>query len=414
MYSSTGVSVTDLWRILFSMDILFYRYNSIFEPDCIKAFESFGINVVEEHSEIHSKNTSQGDAAGIVAEHIIKQNETGNPFLFVFSINFYPGISMMCEKLGVIYACWSVDCPVLELFSVAIKNRCNRIFLFDQAQYERMHRYNPDCIFYLPLGTNTERLTSVIDTITDEDRAKYSADISFVGSLYNEKSPLRNMKLDDRTRGYIDGIIRSQLMIYGCNFIEDALTEEVVKILKGGELSFDNAATVEPIDRFVAAHSYIGYQLAVEERRESLNMLARDFKVDLYTLSDTSELKNVRVKGSAKTLTEMPKIFNLSKINLNITMRPIQTGLPLRIFDVLGSGGFLLTNYQAEIPSIYEIGEDLEVYTSMEELHDKCAYYLEHEEERKRIALNGYKKTCQFHKVSDRMKTMIEYMLGDK
>ena len=43
-----------------------------------------------------------------------------------------------------------------------------------------------------------------------------------------------------------------------------------------------------------------------------------------------------------------------------------------------------MTNYQAELPELFEIGVDLEAYGSMEELVDKCAYYLSHEEERKK------------------------------
>ena len=91
----------------------------------------------------------------------------------------------------------------------------------------------------------------------------------------------------------------------------------------------------------------------------------------------------------------MPKIFNLSKINLNMTMRPIETGLPLRIFDILSSGGFCMTNFQEELLDMFTIGEDIEADSSSPELIDKCGYYLEHEEERKQIAINGQKKVFE-------------------
>ncbi|MCR4806605.1 MAG: DUF3880 domain-containing protein [Lachnospiraceae bacterium] len=126
--------------------------------------------------------------------------------------------------------------------------------------------------------------------------------------------------------------------------------------------------------------------------------------------SDTSESRNNRPKFNGpinstnagpsgkpglyvhpgvNTLTEMPKIFNLSRINLNMTMRPIEKGLPLRCFDILGCGGFLMTNYQEELDDMFVIGRDLEAYSSLEELIDKCAYYLTHEEERAAIARRG-------------------------
>ncbi len=394
------------------MRIYFYRYNSIFEPDCIDVFRKFGIDVFEEKVEITKKDLTQAERIDLVVKRLIDAADAGDPFMFVFSINFYPAISDVCNKFHIFYACWSVDCPVTELFAKQIKNEYNRVFLFDRAQYDRIVKHNPQGVFYLPLGTNVERLDKTIATIGSEDRRSYSADISFVGSLYSEKNHLKNMKLTDKTRGYIDGLEAAQMNVYGYNFIEEALTDEVVREIKGSDLSDYKETMVEPIDFYTAAHSYIGFELAERERIKTLNMLSRDFSVDLYTRSDTTLLPKVHFKGAANSLTEMPKIFNLSKINLNITMRPIQTGLPLRIFDVCGSGGFLMTNYQSEIPEIYEPGVDIETYSSLDELHEKCAYYLAHEEERQKIAKNGYEKTKAKHTVEIRMHDMIAKMLG--
>ncbi|MCQ2520310.1 MAG: DUF3880 domain-containing protein [Lachnospiraceae bacterium] len=393
------------------MRVLVYRYNSIFEPDCIETFKEFGLDVVEEKAEMTDKKIPHSKIVEMVAEYILKARDEGDPYLFVFSINFFPAISDVCEKLNTIYACWSVDCPVPELYSKSIKNSCNRVFLFDYTQYEEVSRFNPEGVFYMPLGTNPERMGKVIENITDDDRKKYAADISFVGSLYSEKNPLKNIKLSDYARGHVDGVIAAQMEVYGVNFIEQSLNDRVVEEIIGHKITGEHELMVKPMEYYNAAHMNIGYEIAEKERIRTLNRLAENHNVSLYTLSDTTPLKGVKNCGQAKTLTEMPKIFNLSKINLNITMRPIQTGLPLRIFDILGCGGFLITNYQAEIPSLFEPGVDLETYSSIEELEDKCDYYLTHDEERAQIARNGYEKTVQYHTVKHRVKDMIECML---
>ena len=93
--------------------------------------------------------------------------------------------------------------------------------------------------------------------------------------------------------------------------------------------------------------------------------------------------------GLAKSLTEMPIIFKESKINLNITSKAIRYGLPLRIFDILSCEGFVLTNYQPEIPELFTPGEDLVMYGSQEELEELIAYYLSHDKERREIAAHG-------------------------
>ena len=119
-------------------------------------------------------------------------------------------------------------------------------------------------------------------------------------------------------------------------------------------------------------------------------------------------MPNIHNKGFAKSLTEMPLIFNQSKININITAKSIRTGLPLRIFDVLGCGGFLITNYQSELPQFFEIGTDLVTYESLEDLKEKCKYYLENEDERKQIAQNGYNKVNKFHTFDKRLLEILE------
>ncbi len=395
------------------MNILFYRFNNIYEPDVISAFQGFGLHVIEERAQMDNPSFQPTDAVDLVAGHILNARKCQQPLLFVFSINFIPALSEVCEKTNTLYVCWSVDCPVVELFHKSICNKHNRIFLFDKAQYSRFHPYNPECIFYLPLGANVNRVDQTIASITAEERQKFTTDISFVGSLYSEMNPLRKLlNTDEYLKGYVDGIVEAQLQLYGFNFIEEALTDSFIERLKNGKPSTSNPDFVEPIDRYVAAHSYIGMELAQEERIRTLSMLSKDFHVDLYTKSDTAALPAIHVRGAAHSFKETPKIYHLSKINLNMTMRPIQTGLPLRIFDIMGAGGFLMTNYQEEIPDFFEIGKDLEVYSSLDELRDKCAHYLAHDEERRAIAQSGYEKVKSMHTVQLRVAQIVSTIMG--
>ena len=133
-------------------------------------------------------------------------------------------------------------------------------------------------------------------------------------------------------------------------------------------------------------------------------------KTGVYTQSDISLLHNVIYRGSAESRYEMPKIFRCSKINLNPTAKSIKTGTSQRVWDILGCGGFLISNYQTELSEHFVLGQDLETYNSMEELEDKCAYYLTHEEERKKIAANGYEKVKKYHTYEIRIQQMLEMM----
>lgn len=414
------------------MEILFYRYGSICEPDIIKCFHSMELEVVEENSQVTNKKVSPSETVEAVSTLIEKHT-----FLFVFSINFFPAISEICQIYQIPYVCWTVDCPVMELFSPALANDCNRVFMFDKAQYEYFRRINPERIFHLPLATNVSRWDQVISQASTNDLKRFSSDISFIGSLYAEKDPYDKIKgLSEYTKGYVEGMIEAQLQVYGYNMLEDLLNAcadspavPSDRSLSGGLHNITNQESVlSPVMQdfikhvpdltespytpyfspsYIMAHHFIGMHAAVIERHRLLSMLSEDHAVDLYTFSDTSRLPKVHNRGGAKTLTEMPLIFHQSRINLNMTIRPIQTGLSLRVFDILGCGGFLLTNYQQELGDLYEIGKDVEVFTSKEELAEKAAYYLTHEEERQKIARNGYEKTRALHTYETRISQMI-------
>lgn len=395
------------------MNILFYRFNNIYEADVISAFQGFGLHVIEERAQMEKRISSPSDAVNIVANHILTNRKNNTPLLFVFSINFIPALSEICELTNTLYVCWSVDCPLVELFHKSLCNRHNRIFLFDKAQYKRFFPYNPDCIFHLPLGANATRIDHTIQSITAEDKTRFTSDISFVGSLFSEINPFRRISdLDDYTKGYIDGLIEAQMKVYGYSFIEDTIPASLIDKLRADSSGISDKDFVAPIDRYITAHNYVDMELAETERIRTLSVLSETFQVKLYTLSNADMLPAVEVCGPSNSFKETPKVYHLSKINLNVTNRSIQTGLSLRIFDVLAAGGFLITNYQEELTDFFEIGKDLEVYSSLDELLDKCTYYLTHEDERYAIAQNGYEKVKSMHTVQLRVAQIVSTIMG--
>lgn len=376
----------------------------------IDAFRMAGLNVIEEVSEITDKNISQADRISLVEKHINEDQP-----LFVFSINFYPAIAEICSIYGKPYLCWTVDSPVPELFSPSLCKPTNRVFLFDRAQFDAVNHFNPGCVFHLPLAAATNRFDAVIKSINANDIKQYSSDISFVGSLYTEKDMLASKMtgLSEYSQGYINAISEAAMKVYGYYLVPSAISDTVINDIKNvmGPDFFNLPEPLAPTDKYIASEEYIGRHIAAIERTYTLNALAEHFNVDLYTRSDVSKLPKVNTKGGVRTLDEMPKVFNLSKINLNMTLRSIETGLPLRCFDIIGCGGFLMTNYQSELADMFEIGVEIEAYSSIEELIDKCDYYLTHEDERAEIARRGYEKVKNNYTYFHRMKAMLEAIM---
>ena len=111
--------------------------------------------------------------------------------------------------------------------------------------------------------------------------------------------------------------------------------------------------------------------------------------MDVYSGKEDKSLKRVHFHGYADYETQVPVIFADSDINLNISLKCIQTGISLRAIEVMASGGFLLSNYQMELGEYFEIGQECEVYESLEDLYAKTEFYLRKEELRRSIAHRG-------------------------
>ena len=187
--------------------------------------------------------------------------------------------------------------------------------------------------------------------------------------------------------------MESQLKIYGYYFVDELLTDDLIDEMKKHfpryyTYPFENYLT----DKITLSQLYIGNKITAMEREQTFKALSEKFSVDIYTASDTSSMPKINNRGLANTMTEMPLIFHGAKININTTSKAIRSGIPLRVFDILGCEGFMLTNHQNVLFEFFEPGVDFDVYGSIDELIDKADYYLHHEKERLEIANNGFEK----------------------
>lgn len=389
------------------MNIVFFRYKNICEPDYIEAFKQLGINVIE--VDLNSIDAKSLEVRANAIGELIRANTP----MFVFSINFFPYISIVCEALNVQYVSVSVTCPMIEIFNLTIRNSCNKIFLFDKEQYKSIRDENPGGIFYLPLGAAIQRLSYIAESPTD-----YEFDISFIGSLYNEKDPFNSLALSDEDKSRFEGIMKRQfeVSIYSQDYLEKEITDRDVNLIKECSTDFYSSdLSVRNLDRFIAINNYLSPHMTYLERANIINLIGENFshKLHLFTGSDTSAIPaiengSVSVHGPVNSITEMPLIFRDSKINLNTTTRSMKSGLAQRIWDILGCGGFLLTNYQPEIEDYFEVGKDLEVYENYDELLEKIDYFLKDEDRRLEMASNGYATVKALHSTLFRVIEIIK------
>lgn len=305
----------------------------------------------------------------------------------LLSINYYPVLSQACMKKQIKYIAWCCEAPLkVEKIEETLNNPVNYVFLFDKIQFWQYANQGFETVYHLPLGVNRTRVSQI--TLTDADYEKHAAEISFVGSLYPNNLAELIASVNDYTKGYLQAALNVQAQLYGSFILDKLIMENMVN-----NKPLLMQAMCEEITR--------------RERISLLNLCGNEFHTKLYSGDKDDLLQNVVECGPMNDITEINKIYACSRVNLNATLKSIQTGIPLNVFNIMGAGGFLLTNYQEELLEHFENETDIAIYESVEDAIAKVQFYLRHEELRREIAENGRRKVWENHSLQDCMLVMF-------
>jgi spore maturation protein CgeB len=114
---------------------------------------------------------------------------------------------------------------------------------------------------------------------------------------------------------------------------------------------------------------------------------------------------------------QMVEVFSSSRINLNLSNSSEAGGLRARVrrllrlpapgprppqikgrnFEVPGCGGFLLTERVPHLERYFELGREVAVFDGTEDLIEQVGYWLEREDECRRVAAAGYRRVLAEH-----------------
>lgn len=385
------------------MNFLFiYTKNSI--CNLISALKDAGHNVSTLESIYFDPNVSVPAENMVFSEHLQQ-----NHYDFVISYLFIPAISTLCFEHTTRYISWTYDSPLAALFTPSILYPTNYLFIFDYYEYLRLKKLQLPHLYYLPLAADITHNNLI--NISADDEAQYTHDISFIGGLYENNNydflfPHFPKKIQSELKQLLTTNLYDWSNIRPWKTVSSQCTACISSLLCNDHWNTSPLLS----DESFAYLSLIPQKQTQIERIMVLNTLGEFFSPDLYTNNASPFLHHVVCHPPVNYHTDARRIFTLSKINLNITLSSIESGIPQRIFDILASGGFVLTNYQKELDNFFVIGKDIEVFHNLNELVAKTYYYLSHEKERRNIAVNGYKTVASQHTLSTRIAKMLSIL----
>lgn len=329
---------------------------------------------------------------------------------YVMTYDFIEVAAQACLEMNVPYISWIYDAPQKELYTHFAFYPCNYFFEFDRKQKDRLHKIGISNSFHMPLGVHANMIQMVLKLYQEKKKEQYQTDISFVGQLYhNEENDKILQKLIKYGLGKSEEIIESCYMKWDeQTTIHERLDDETVSFLRDVDNDVVRQQYPYISEQYYYEAAFLARILAYKERTHILNVLAQKYQVKFYThdVNDKQLSDQVHVQPGVKT-EQLPYIYNTSKINLNITLHCIETGASQRIFDVMGAGGFLLSNYQEELAEMFVPGEEIVLFHNEQELMEAVDYYMEHEDERERIARNGQKKVLEQHDLHLKLEQML-------
>ena len=107
---------------------------------------------------------------------------------------------------------------------------------------------------------------------------------------------------------------------------------------------------------------------------------------------------------------ELARVYSQSKIVVNIT---INGDINLRLFEGTACGALLLTDSRANgIEQLFDLGHEVIVYDSDQELLAQINYYLAHDAERQQIAEAGQQRCLNDHTFLRRAEQLLSHLNG--
>ena len=389
---------------------ILYVYGLSTEKNIVQTLRKLQCDVME-YPEVQDTSNMDEEKINALVAYVKEHGIT-----HLMSIHLIYNVAVAAYWAGIKYISVIWDAPYLKAYTVM--GTLDNIWYsaFDKLDAERMRQGGCPHVMYQPLSVNRENILAWKKRFLAKRR--YIHDISLIANLYEDNAYDRCLDLlPENMQAYFRSIFEEAAFKWdGVNRVYGKTGQEILEYMKlvSPTLKINNPYNVEDVRYFEAM--YLIRKLANIERVCVLNLLAEDHDVYLYTYSEVDEtlMPKVHRRPPVQVGEATSFIYAGTKINLNIASKGIEGGTTQRIMDIMGAGGFVLTNYCEETAELFEEDKEIVMFRTPEELIQKVDYYLEHEEEREQIARAGHEKAMNDYTYEKKIKRLLDWVTEDE
>ncbi|MBN1522372.1 MAG: glycosyltransferase [Candidatus Aureabacteria bacterium] len=333
--------------------------------------------------------------------------------LFVMNVNgldAYGGIADVCRENNIKIACWFIDNPFysFSLWESFIGFENIYCFVWDKFYLDAVKAHQKKVI-YLPQAASPENFYP--KELTPEEKKHFQSSLSFTGNL--GLNYLFNL-IEGFRKDYCQGIknIDSWFLQASQIAIQQSRTD-LRKIFQEMSLYFPEVSLDFKSDRiFYRAQKILEASLSVIIRLSIIRNLL-PLGIQVWGLREWEEkISPEHYRGPAVYMRDIPKIYNATDINVDISRFQQRMGTNQRIFDVPACGGFLITDYKKELEELFDKDEIVD-YKDTDELIHQIHFYKNKPELRKLVVQRARKRVLESHTYEKRMQKILDEISGD-
>lgn len=348
------------------------------------------------------KKGEEGDAAiGRLMESILEFKP--DFFLTINHLGFDEEgeLASFFKSIEMPAASWYVDSPniIIKGFERNASPYVS-IFLWERGYIRDMEDFGFEGVAYLPLATDEEVFRPL--KLSASDIKRYNADVGFAGTSMVKQALDKLKKVRPELRPVVEkaaGFMSSSRM---------AFVDAVKASGRDGLKEIESLTIQERLD-FEAATLW---KATLLYRLSCINVI-RPFRPIIHGDDGWKELlsgDDYRLEGVLHYYKELPVFYNACKVSFNATSLQMGHAVNQRVFDVPACGGFLITDYQAAIDDLFEVGKEVITYRDKEEIPDLVRFYLQNPDERKTVAMRARERVLKEHTYKHRIKGIIQIM----
>lgn len=382
------------------MNILYLKNTRGYHRDVLEIMEQRGhlLQIVE----VPDSNETLLQEMSSNKDHDLLKKIASGEIDVLFSLDYYPCIASVCSVMNKIYVSWSLEPPFANLYSSTILCKTNRLFVADRWVAELFRREGVENIFYLSEGVNIERCERVKAKSNTEEK---NLERSIINIIRNEswEKLFKAKRLRDSTLGYMEGMIAGQNLVYGYDFFSRNLPEYVMKDLL--ENSQVKKAADSILDSMQCYAEYCFYpKTTAVDRIVAAKCITKAGPVHVYGKEEI--VYDGVINHGILPYEQRLDVINDTIININITPRGFKDGIYGHALQIMGMGGFLITDYREALYEEFIPGEEFITYKDMIDLAGSTIKFINNENERKRIAQNGYEKILESYTLNQRLEAI--------